>query len=300
MRQVILLKKGAALAFLVLLVLWIVGLAREATVPYPQPAGWHVADAMTLDASSFAANGNPAQQRVVANNMKQIGLAQTPLPLVLDQPDLEKVQVEEKTALMAIGSDAFEEDEGAVRTALASHHAVAFNEKRSGLEPARRLVLEISVPIDEFDALVGELQQVGQLQSISIQKRDRTSEFRRLHAQRLSLKQYLASVLKLRGGKQGSIEDELKLEQKIQDIEKELRTLSAQMGEFLGKESHYQVSLTLTEYLPGSRFDRTYAVPQRVAHAFVWALGWWLAVALASAIATATVVSIRTLWRTGR
>lgn len=280
--------KGAAIGFLAFVTLWIVALAREASTAYPLPTAWD--RALTEDLSNAL-----TRRPVIANNLKQIGLAQTPLPLVIDQPDVEKIQVFEKTAQVALGSDAFDEDEEAIRKLLAAHHAVAFNEKRSGIMPARRLVLEISVPTDEYDALVSKLQEIGQLQSITAQKRDRTSEFRQLHAQRLALKQYLASVRKLRGDKQGSIEDELKLEQKIQDIEKELRTLSVQLGDFLGKESHYQVSLALAEYLPGSRFDRTYAVPQRVAHAFVWAAGWWLALALAVAVLVGTYVSIHTL-----
>jgi hypothetical protein len=285
-------KKGAAVGFLAFMALWIVGLAREASVPYPLPTAWHLAVSDELS--------TPLSQNVFANNLKQIGLAQTPLLLVLDQPDVEKIQVEEKTAQLALGSDAFDDDEAAIRTALAAHHGIVFDEKHSGIAPVRRLLLEISVPTDEFDALLGKLQAIGQIQSISVQKRDRTSEFRRLDAQRQALKQYLASVLKLRGGKQVSIEDELKLEQKIQDVEKELRTLSLQMGDFLGKESRYHVSLVLTEYLPGSRFDRTYAVPQRVAHAFVWALGWWLALALVVAVLVGMCLSVWTLGRSTR
>ena len=284
--------KGAAVGFLAFVALWIVGLVREASVAYPLPTAWHLAVSEQLS--------NRVIRNVVANNLKQIGLEQTPLPLVLDQPDVEKIQVEEKTAQLALGSDAFDDDEAASRTALAAHHGIVFDEKRGGIAPERRLLLEISVPTDEFDALLGTLRDIGQLQSISVQKRDRTSGFRQLDAQRRALKQYLASVLKLRGGKQGSIEDELKLEQKIQDIEKELRTLSLQMGDFLGKESRYHVSLVMTEYLPGSRFDRTYAVPQRVANAFVWALGWWLALAGVVAVLVGTCFSVWTLCRSPR
>jgi hypothetical protein len=289
MRQLI--RKCAAAGFLTLIVLWIAGLARESTTAYPLPTEWHV-----VVGDDYQANA-ATRQAVVANNLKQLGLALTPLPLVIDQPNLEKIEVFEKTAQLALGSESFDQDESAIRRALTAHHAVAFNEKRSGIEPGRRLVLEISVPTEQFESLVNELQAIGQLQSITVQKRDRTGEFRRLHAQRQSLKQYLASVLKLRGGKAGSIEDELKLEQKIQDIEKELQSLSVQMGDFLGKESLYHIAVALTEYQPGGRFDRTYAVPQRVAHAFVWALGWWLAIVVAVAVLAGSCLSVWTLWR---
>ena len=138
--------KGAAVGFLALVALWIVGLAREASVAHPLPTAWHLAVSEELS--------NRLSRNVIANNLKQIGLAQTPLVLVLDQPDVEKIQVEEKTAQLALGSDAFDDDEAAIRTALAAHHGIVFDEKRSDIAPARRLLLEISVSTDEFDALL--------------------------------------------------------------------------------------------------------------------------------------------------
>jgi hypothetical protein len=290
MRQIV--AKCAAAGFLVLVALWIVGIAREAAQPYPQPALWHLASGANFD--ELASSNRNLQ---VANNIKQLGLATTPLPLVLEQPDLDKLQVYEKTGHLALGTEAFDAEENAIRGALAAHQAIAFDENRGGIEPGRRLVLQISVPPDQFDALFAELQRLGQVRHVSDQKRDRTGEFRRLHAQRQSLKQYLASVLKLRDAKPlSSIEDQLKLEQKIQDIEKELQALGVQMGDFLGKESYYQITLSLTEYLPGGRLDPTYAAPQRLAHALVWALGWWAALAVAATVLAATYLSMCILW----
>src|SRR5205085_4323232 len=107
------------------------------------------------------------------------------------------------------------------RAVLAAHQATVFNEKDSGVAPARRLTLEIGVHPDRFEGLVDQLRQVAHLESVSVQQRDRTGEFRRLHAQRQSLKAHLEAVQKLRGRQNPTVEDELKLEQKIQDIEKE-------------------------------------------------------------------------------
>jgi hypothetical protein len=77
------------------------------------------------------------------------------------------------------------------------------------------------------------------------------------------------------------LEDALKLEGKIQEIEKELQALNVQFGDLLGKESYYHVHVTLAEHQPGGRGDRTYTLPQRIGHAFVWAMVWWCGVALA-------------------
>jgi hypothetical protein len=282
-------KKVAAIGFLAFLGLWAVGFVLAWSQPYPPPPPLHLGSAEEIYA--------PRQQ--IANNLKQLGLALTPLPLVLDKPEVEQIRVFEKNAQLALGTAAFEADEGAIRAAIATHQAVVFNEKKSGIAPNRRITLEIGIHPDRFDDLVEELRQVGQLQSISVQQRDRTDEFRRLHAQRKSVQQYLEAVRKLRGGKVASLEDELKLEQKIQDIEKELQVLAVQLGDLLGKESFYHVYVTLSEYQPGSSLDRTFSLPRRVGNAFLWALPWWLALALAAGLVAGAVVSVRVLWRPG-
>lgn len=280
-------KKLAAIGFLVFLALWAAGAVRGLALPFPRPT------VLDLSLSSIREDASRLAQ---ANNLKEIGLGKTALPLVLDQGDIEKIQVHEKSAHLATGTAAFDEDQALLRAALAAQQATIFNERSGGIAPERRITVEIGVHPDKFDALVEKLRQIGQLESISVQQRDRTGEFRRLHAQRQSLKKYLETVMKLRGVNNPSIDDTLKIEQKIQDVEKELLALSGQLGDLLGKESLYHVQVTLFEYQPGSRLDRAYTLPQRLFHAFLWALTWWLTVAVVIAALAATTVSIQTLW----
>jgi hypothetical protein len=278
-------KKAAAVGFLLFVGLWTAGIIRSATLAYPEPPGWYL-----------PISEEPSARQQVANNLRQIGLALAPLPLVLDQPEAEKIRVHEKTAQLAAATSTFDADVAQLRAALAAQQATVFNEKHGGVEPDRRITLEIGVHPDRFDSLVEQLRQVARLRSVNVQQRDRTGEFRRLNAQRQSLKKYLESVLKLRGAKSASIDDQLKLEQRIQDIEKEMQALSVQFGEFLGKESFYNIHVSLFEYQPGSRLDPTYTVPQRVAHGFVWALGWWLASAAAVVLVVGASLSVWVLW----
>ena len=100
------------------------------------------------------------------------------------------------------------------------------------------------------------------------------------------------SITKLREGKNPSLEDSLRLEGKIQDIEKELQGLSVQFGELLGKESYYHVHLTLAEFQPGDKRDRTFTISQRIGHGFLWAITWWFGTALALALVAASYVSV--------
>src|SRR5262249_54783851 len=151
-----------------------------------------------------------------------LGLALMPLPAMLEQANIERIQVYERTARLTTGTTAFEGDTGRVRAALADHQAVTFNEVSSGLAPNRRLALEVGVAPEKFDDLVSQLRQIGHLDTVNVQQRDRTAEFRRLHTQRQALKKHQETIMKLRGVAQPSLEDTLKLEQKIQDLEKEL------------------------------------------------------------------------------
>lgn len=81
------------------------------------------------------------------------------------------------------------------------------------------------------------LRRVARLESVTVQQRDRTVEFRRLHAHRQSLKRHLEAVQKLRDAANPTIDDRLKLEQKVQDIGRELRSVGVHFGDFVGKDS---------------------------------------------------------------
>jgi hypothetical protein len=274
--------KSAAVGFLVFLALWIAGTVRGLALDYPMPN--------PIDIASYR-QGTQAMQN--ANNLKQIpGLMQTPLPIILDAPEVDQIRIHEKRAFLAMGSANFAADESAIRKAVKDFKAEIFTEFNGGIEPSRRVTLEIGVNPERFDELVAKLQTIAKLSSITVEQKDRTGEFRTLHAKRQSLKNRLASILKLTEGKNPSLEDALKLEAKIHEIEKELQGLNVQFGDLLGKESYYHVHVTLVEHQPGGRGDRTYTLPQRVGHAFVWALVWWFGVVLAVAVFAGACLSV--------
>jgi hypothetical protein len=279
-------KKVAAIGFLVFLGLWTVGAIRGMMLDYPPPPSLPLVS--IASGSSERAYDNAA----AANNLKQIGMIETPVPLLLDNPDVDKISIHEKRAILTSGTASYDTDEPLIRTAIQEEQASIFNEKKTGIQPNRKLTMEIGVHPDKFDALVEKLKKIGILASSNIEKKDRTDEFRKLNVRRKSLKGHLADVMKLRSSAKASLDDSLKLEQKIQDIDKELQALSVQFGDLLGKESYYFVNVTLTEYQPGDRHDKTYTTPQRIFHAFAWAIVWWFAVALAFGLVAATGVSI--------
>jgi hypothetical protein len=280
-------KQLAALGFLLFLVLWVAGVARSFTLPEPER--------LTITSPVLiSAEQNPSYQRT-ASNLAQIGLLKTPLPHVLDKGDVGQIQVHEKTAHITSGTTAFDDDGRRLRKAIESQQATVFSEKATGVAPARSIVLGIGIHPDRFDALKDEFSGVGQIHSIDVQQQDRTPEFRRLYAQRQSLKKHQEAILKLRGDGKLSVEEALKVEQKIQEIEKEIQTLSVQLGDLLGKEPSYNLFVTLQEQQPGGRLDRSFTIARRLGGGFVWALGWWSLAALGVGLAMATNLSVRTL-----
>jgi Domain of unknown function (DUF4349) len=274
-------KKFAAVGFLAFLGLWIVASIRGLTLDYPPPAPLSI-ELIREDYS----------RQQVANNLKAVGLAETPAPMLLDLADIEKIRIHEKRAVLATNSVEFDDDSTKIHSAIAAHKAEILTYRKSGIEPGRRLILEIGVHPDGFDALVEQLRGVGRLASINVEQKDRTGEFRKLHAERQRLKKNLDSLNKLRDGKTLSLDDALRLESKAQEIEQKIQDLGVQFGDLLGKQSYYHVHVTLAEHQAGDKRDLAYSIPQRLFHAALWAAVWWFAVALAVAIALATRRSV--------
>lgn len=279
-------KKAAAVGFLAFFALVLAGTIHAFTLPYPQ-----------LLRSSPSLSLPFLERNRTANNLKQLGLGLMPLQLLLEQANVEQIRVYERSGQLALATDAFDDDESQIRSAVTAHQALVLDEQSSGMVRERRLFLALGIQPGRFDALMNQLRGVGRLESVSVQQRDRTDEFQRLHAQRQSLEKHHAAVLQLREAKNLSIDDTLRLEERLQDIDKELQTLGAQLGDLLSKESLYHVYVTLFEYYPGSKLDPAYLWPQ-FRYGLIWGLGRWSALALGIGGAFGTYFSLRTLWPT--
>jgi hypothetical protein len=286
-------KKIAAVEFLLFLALLVGGVIRSFTLSEPDIPELSVP--LPVSRSSSSREDFRSELRT-ANNLAQIGLTKAPLPQVLDQENVAKIQVYEKTAQLSSGTPAFSEDEDRARKAIATQKAAIFTERRTGIPPDRKLSLGIAVRPDRFDALLSEIEQVGQLGGMVVQQQDRTGEFRKLHAQRQSLRKHLEAIVKLRESHKLSVEEALRLEQKIQELEKESQAVGAQMGDLLGREPSYNLFLQLDEVQKGGSRDRSFTLSRRLGGAFLWALGWWALASMGVGLVVATVVSVRTLW----
>jgi hypothetical protein len=231
----------------------------------------------------------------MAHNLGQIDLGNSPLPKVLDQEQINEITIFEKTAQLSAGTTAFAADEKRIRAAIATNNAVVFSEKATGIAPQRRLALGISVQPQRFDALLTALNAVGNLEAVDVEQKDRTTEFRKLHGQRLALKKQLEAILAVRNSNKLSVDDALKMEQKIGEIEKEIQTVGVQLGDLLGREPSYNLFITLQEGQAGSRHDAEFTLTRRLGSGLLWGIGWWFLAALGVALGLGTIVSVLAL-----
>jgi hypothetical protein len=285
-------KKLGAGGFLLFLGLWIVGVSRPAVAPQVEHE--------ELATGLFSSVEDQHSNRQVANNLKQIGLTLEALPHLLDQKDLDKVQVYEKTAHLSSSTTSFTEDEERLRGTVALHKATIANERSTGIGPNRTLTLGITVHPDRFEELLADLKQVGHLTAIHVEQQDRTGQLRQLHAQRQSLKKHQDAVLKLRQTGKLSVEEALKVEQKLLEVEKEIHALGVQLGDLLGMEPSYNLFVSLREQRSGSEAGLGWGIARRLGSSLLWALGWWLLAAVATGLLVGTYVSLKTLRGTPR
>jgi hypothetical protein len=283
-------KKVAAVAFLTFLALWIVALIGGFALPLPRASAYPVAS------QNVAQREDGLARRQLANNLPALGLARMPPRGVLDLDDIDKVEVHEKTGRVVTTTTDFAADEAAIRALLQEHRAAVTNETSGGVAPDRRLTLEVGVSPDRFESLVERLERIGRLESLSVEQHDRTGELRQLAARRQSLKKHLEVIRKLSTRDNPSTDDSLKVAREMREVERELETLSAQAGDFLGKESFYTVSVTLVEDTAG-RHGRTVTLAYRAGHAFLWAAAWWGAAAVVAGSLAGAFVSARVLIR---
>lgn len=192
-------------------------------------------------------------------------------PAPQNLPPQESEETYEKIGSLSAWSRDFDNDEKKVRSAIASHQVLIQQEENSGLAGSRLLNLALGVVPEKFDAVMAELQKIGNLISFRVTKTDKTNDYRSLMAQRASIEKNRADLLALKK-RSGKMSELLDLQQKIFDIDDNLKDLGLQIGHFEGQASLCTIALSLREIGPAPLFW-AFAVP-----ALDWAVGEFFAV----------------------
>lgn len=152
----------------------------------------------------------------------------------------------EKIGTVAATTAQFEADERRTRIAVNEVRGLIQEEALSSASGFRSLRVTIGVPPGEFDRAIAALQKVARLESFTVTKTDKTNEYLQLRAQRASLEQTRDSLvgLKTQGGQ---MEERIKLEHEILDLEGKIQGLGVQLGQFDQVNELCTVRFSLTE-----------------------------------------------------
>lgn len=158
----------------------------------------------------------------------------------------ETIDKYEKIARLGSRSSSFDEDRQRLSQALVAQKAVIQFESLQGLGGARTYYLSAGVPPELFDSAVEALRAIGTPSSLSIEKTDKTSEYLALLERRASLERTRASLAALKS-KGGSMDEFLKLENRLLEIEEQLRDTGLHIGQFNAENEFCTVQFTLRE-----------------------------------------------------
>lgn len=141
-------------------------------------------------------------------------------------------------------------------------------EHMDGLPGRRALQLGIGVPPAKFDSFIGEVSKLGEVTDLTIVKNDKTNEYRQLNAKRQSLEKARETLLQL-ANSGGSVEERLKVQEKLSEIEERIQDLGVALGEFDTENEFFTVKLLVAEAtkVMGISWER------RAFDAGVWAIG---------------------------
>lgn len=152
----------------------------------------------------------------------------------------------DKTANMAMQSKNFGETNRGIRSLVEAHNAVIQTENLSGLEGTQKLSMTIGVLPDAFDDLVEEIRGIAELRSFTVNKTDKTEEFRSLMAEieTLETSREAYQALQAQGGE---LQDLIMLQEKLLEIEGSLQAIGARAGLYASENSFCTVNVSLVE-----------------------------------------------------
>jgi hypothetical protein len=196
----------------------------------------------------------------------------------------------EKIANIKTSTEKIDESEKQVRDLIKSHDSIIQYEQKSGVKVSKNRIinLAIGVPPGKFDELVVKLKSIGKIISINIDKKDKTNEYKKLKAKKNSLLTIRKSLiaLKNRGGK---IDEYIKLENRILEIEKEIQGLGINLGEFDSENEFCTIKFTLLE---ASFIKSSISFFQRLSVAFSWSMKFYFGLTVFLFFASLTILII--------
>lgn len=204
----------------------------------------------------------------------------------------------EKIGTIGSKTDQFDQNVAAIKKQIEQYNGLIQYEQQAGLIGQRYLHLAIGVPPDNFDEAIESMKAIGTLLNIRIDKTDKTNEFQKLNARRSTLQDHLDALLKLKS-QTGKIEEYMSLEERIQQINKDLQDLGVSLGEFDSNNEFCTIKYTLSEV----KVDvYNISTASRMMTAFTWTVKYFFVLMLAFIAGAGAIGLVAYAWNkfTGR
>ncbi|TWF45454.1 uncharacterized protein DUF4349 [Chitinophaga polysaccharea] len=176
----------------------------------------------------------------------------------------------EKVANVRSKSTHFTEDEKLLHSIIKKFDAIIQYQQESGNKGAREIQMLIGVSPEKFDSFYLATQGIGVIKSTEITKTDKTNEYRKLNATKVSLEKSLASFNDLKA-KEGKIEDFIALHNKIYEVETELQGLGVELGNFDTENEFCTVQFSMYE----GAADKPISFVTRLKVALEWTIKYY-------------------------
>ncbi|MBO9730405.1 MAG: DUF4349 domain-containing protein [Chitinophaga sp.] len=176
----------------------------------------------------------------------------------------------EKVASVRAKSSHFTEDEKLLHSMVKQFDAIVQYQQESGNKGSREIQMLIGVLPEKFDSFYHAVQGIGTIRHTAITKTDKTNEYRKLNAKKISLEQSLASLNELKK-KPGEIKEFIDLDTRISEVETELQGLGVELGNFDSENEFCTVQFSMYE---GSA-AKTIGIVTRLKVALDWTIKYY-------------------------
>lgn len=173
----------------------------------------------------------------------------------------------EKIATLTETTKEFDATRKKTSDLIAASEAQVQYEQLAGLTGRRVLHLGIGVPPPKFDDFIEEARKLARLTSLTIVKNDKTNEFRELRAKRDTLEKARKALTDL-AGSGGSVDERLKVQGQLTELEQKIQDLGVSMGDFDTQNEFCTVMLALSE----TATPRVTPWSKRLFTAFEWSV----------------------------
>ncbi len=162
------------------------------------------------------------------------------------EPSVDVSQKYEKTATLRAKTQNFNNDENSLKQKITKFNAIIQYEEKTGNSGNKRLNLFIGIKPEKFDEFFEALKKIGSNKQADITKVDKTSEYKKLNAKKVSLEKIRGSLIQLKN-QSGKIDEFINLQNRILEIETELQDLGVELGDFAEENEFCTIKFSLAE-----------------------------------------------------